>query len=204
MIEIASQKEMIKRLKELENEYNQGNLPKNDFIRQKKYLTHQIEALEVADRVRALQGKQGSEKSLDHWSEENIEKKVVEDQEEKEELQKKYMTKPRTTEETPRNGGFSNRAKIIIAIVLIIGFIVGTAFGISAISKTSKSPQVSMVVNDSAFPAKNITNFTNNTTTSTKISTNRTRVTNRTVTTRLLANNSTSLIIYHLMRYVPS
>jgi hypothetical protein len=192
MIEIASQKEKtIKRLKDLESEYNQGNLPKNDFIRQKNYLIQQLDALEIADRVRTLQGKQGSEKSLDHWSEKEEEKKGVEDQEEKEELQKKYMTKPRTTEENPSNGRFSNRAKIIIAIVLIIGFLVGTAFGVSAISKTTKSPQVSMVVNESAFPAKNITNITNNTTTSTKISTNRTRVTNRTLTTRILANNST-------------
>lgn len=192
MIEIASQKEKtIKRLKDLENEYNQGNLPKNDFIRQKNYLIQQLDALEVADRVRTLQGKQGSEKSLDHWSEKEEEKKGVEDQEEKEELQKKYMTKPRTTEENPSNGRFSNRAKIIIAIVLIIGFLVGTAFGVSAISKTTKSPQVSMIVNDSAFPAKNITNITNNTTTK-KITTNRTTVTNRTVKRSTLANNSTT------------
>jgi hypothetical protein len=193
MIEIASQKEkMIKRLKELENEYNQGHLPKKDFVSQKKYLIQQIEALEVADRVRILQGKQGSEKSLDHWSEKEKEKKVVEDQDEKEELQKKYMTKPRITEENPSNGKFSNRAKIIIAIVLIIGFLVGTAFGVSVISKTSKSPQVSMIVNDSAFPANNTTNITNKTTTIKKISTNRTRVTNRTVKTTILANNSTT------------
>jgi hypothetical protein len=192
MIEIASQKEKtIKRLKDLENEYNQGNLPKNDFIRQKNYLIQQLDALEVADRVRTLQGKQGSEKSLDYWSEKEEEKKGVEDQEEKEELQKKYMTKPRTTEENPSNGRFSNRAKIIIAIVLIIGFLVGTAFGVSAISKTTKSPQVSMIVNDSAFPAKNITNITNNTTTK-KITTNRTTVTNRTVKRSTLANNSTT------------
>lgn len=192
MIEIASQKEKtIKRLKDLENEYNQGNLPKNDFIRQKNYLIQQLDALEVADRVRTLQGKQSSEKSLDHWSEKEEEKKGVEDQEEKEELQKKYMTKPRTTEENPSNGRFSNRAKIIIAIVLIIGFLVGTAFGVSAISKTTKSPQVSMIVNDSAFPAKNITNITNNTTTK-KITTNRTTVTNRTVKRSTLANNSTT------------
>jgi hypothetical protein len=192
MIEIASQKEKtIKRLKDLENEYNQGNLPKNDFIRQKNYLIQQLDALEIADRVRTLQGKQGSEKSLDHWSEKEEEKKGVEDQEEKEELQKKYMTKPRTTEENPSNGRFSNRAKIIIAIVLIIGFLVGTAFGVSAISKTTKSPQVSMIVNDSAFPAKNITNITNNTTTK-KITTNRTTVTNRTVKRSTLANNSTT------------
>ena len=192
MIEIASQKEKtIKRLKDLENEYNQGNLPKNDFIRQKNYLIQQLDALEVADRVRILQGKQGSEKSLDHWSEKEEEKKGVEDQEEKEELQKKYMTKPRTIEENPSNGRFSNRAKIIIAIVLIIGFLVGTAFGVSAISKTTRSPQVSMIVNDSAFPAKNITNVTNNTTTK-KITTNRTTVTNRTVKRSTLANNSTT------------
>lgn len=192
MIEIASQKEKtIKRLKDLENEYNQGNLPKNDFIRQKNYLIQQLDALEVADRVRTLQGKQGSEKSLDHWSEKEEEKKGFEDQEEKEELQKKYMTKPRTTVENPSNGRFSNRAKIIIAIVLIIGFLVGTAFGVSAISKTTKSPQVSMIVNDSAFPAKNITNITNNTTTK-KITTNRTTVTNRTVKRSTLANNSTT------------
>jgi hypothetical protein len=192
MIEIASQKEkMIKRLKELENEYNQGYLPKNDFIRQKKYLIQQIETLEVADRVRILQGKQGSEKSLDHWSEKEKEKKGVEDQEEKDELQRKYMTKPRTMKENPSNGRFSNRAKIIIAIVLIIGFLVGTALGVSALSKTSKSPQVSMIVNDSALPANNTTNITNNTTTIKKISTNRTRVINRTVT-RISANNSTT------------
>jgi F0F1-type ATP synthase assembly protein I len=194
MIEIASPKEQtIKRLKELENEYNQGNLPKNDFIRQKKYLIQQLEALEVADRVRRLQGKQGSEKSLDYWSEKEKEKEDVEDQEEKEELLKKYSTKPQVIEEKPGNGRFSNRAKIIISILLIVGFLVGIVFGVSVISKTSESPQVSMIVNDSAFPAKNITNITKKTTTIKKISTNRTRLTNRTLPrSTVIANNSTT------------
>jgi hypothetical protein len=193
MIEIDSQKEKtIKRLKELENEYNQGNLPKNDFIRQKNYLTKQLETLEVADRIKTLQGKQGSEKSLDHWSEKEKEKKVIEDQEEKEELLKKYTTKPQTIEENPSKGRFSNRAKIIISILLLVGFLVGIAYGFSVISKTTESPKVSMIVNDSAFPAKNITNITK-TTTIKKISTNRTRLTNRTLTRRtVVANNSTT------------
>ncbi|MGZ4857320.1 MAG: hypothetical protein ACXVZU_03025 [Methanobacteriaceae archaeon] len=193
MIEIDSQKEKtIKRLKELENEYNQGNLPKNDFIRQKNYLTKQLEAMEVADRIKTLQGKQGSEKSLDHWSEKEKEKKVIEDQEEKEELLKKYTTKPQTIEENPSNGRLSNRAKIIISILLLVGFLVGTAYGFSVISKTTESPKVSMIVNDSAFPSKNITNITK-TTTIKKISTNRTRLTNRTLTQRtVVANNSTT------------
>ena len=193
MIDIVSQEDkIIKRLKELENDYNQGILSKNDFLRQKNYLSRQLEALEVANRVRRLQGKQGSEKSLDYWSEKEKEKKGIEDQEEKEELLKKYSTKP-LIEENTRNGMFSNRTKIIISIILIVGFLVGTAFGVSVLSKTSESPK-SMVVNDSAFPPKNITNITKNTTTTKKIYTNRTyRITNRTLTsTTPKANNSTT------------
>lgn len=192
MIDIVSQEEkIIKRLKELENDYNQGILPKNDFLRQKKYLSRQLEALEVANRVRRLQGKQGSEKSLDYWSEKEKDKKGAEDQEEKQELLKKYSTKPRIEENTG-NGMFSNRTKIIISIILIVGFLVGTAFGVSIISNTSESPQ-SIAVNDSAFPPKNITNITKNTTTTKKIFTNRTRVTNRTLTRSTpITNNSTT------------
>jgi len=194
MIDIVSQKEkLIKRLKELETEYNQGYLPKNDFIRQKEYLSQQLEALEVADRVKRLQGKQGSEKSLDYWSEKEKENQGIVDQEEKEELLKKYVTKPQTIEKNPENGWLSNRAKIIISIILIVGFLVGTAFGVSVISKTSELSQVSMIVNDSAFPAKNITNITKNTTTTKKIYTNRTRLINRTVPSSTgSTNNSTT------------
>ena len=194
MIDIVSQKEkLIKRLKELETEYNQGYLPKNDFIRQKEYLSQQLEALEVADRVKRLQGKQGSEKSLDYWSEKEKENQGIVDQEEKEELLKKYVTKPQTIEKNPENGWLSNRAKIIISVILIVGFLVGTAFGVSVISKTSELSQVSMIVNDSAFPAKNITNITKNTTTTKKIYTNRTRLINRTVPSSTgSTNNSTT------------
>jgi hypothetical protein len=194
MIDIVSQKEkIIKRLKELETEYNRGHLPKNDFIRQKAYLSQQLDALEVADRVKRLQGKQGSEKSLDYWSEKEKEKQGMEDQEEKEELLKKYITKPQTIEKNSSNGWLSNRVKIIISIILIVGFLVGTAFGVSVLSKTSEPPQVSMIVNDSAFPAKNITNITKNTTTTKKIYTNRTRLINRTVTQSTRStNNSTA------------
>jgi len=193
MIDIVSQEEkIIKRLKELESDYNRGMLSKNDFLRQKRYLSKQLETLEVADRVRRLQGKQGSEKSLDYWSEKEKEKKGTEDLEEKEELLKKYSTKP-LVEETTDKGILSSRTKIIISIILIVGFLVGTAFGVSMVSKPSESPK-SMVVNDTAFPLKNITNLTKNTTTTKKIYyTNRTRLINRTITrTSSSANNSTT------------
>ena len=53
MIEISLEKErVIKNLKELEKEYNKGNIPKSHYDFQKRKLTEQLEAFNVEVRVR--------------------------------------------------------------------------------------------------------------------------------------------------------
>ncbi len=158
----------IRSLQELEFEFERGNLSKNSYNSQKKRLTNKIETIEIANRVKKLQGKEGTEQTLDHWQLKKNKDKVQEDKEEKEELMRKYMTSTknrdlRTIEEKKRG---INRSRTILATVLALLFFSGIAFGFLIINSPTSSA-VPMTVNQSAFStANNTTNITANTTSS--------------------------------------
>lgn len=165
MIDIISDKEkLMKSLRELEFEFAQGNISKSDYNLQKRNLNNQLDTLEVADRVKRLQGKGQTEKSLDYWTDKKEEEKAAE---EKEELMRKYMTSTKSrdiTKSGEKSGMTRNRA--ILAVIAALIFFSGIGFGFLFLNGASQSAAVSMMVNQSAFPTvhNNTTNVTSNAT----------------------------------------
>ena len=173
MIEISLEKErIIKSLKELEKEYNKGNIPKSHYDFQKRKLTEQLEAFNVADRVRKLQGKETTDVTNEETSSED----------ENGELFKKFITPPGLKEKNIKTNGRSVSTKIGIG-VLVAAFFIGIVFGIYGFIPQQVSSS-SLYTNETAFPpfANNSTNVTNMTN-STNATKNMTKTTNTTKTT---------------------
>jgi hypothetical protein len=169
---VSSKKKLDQTLKELELEYSKGNISKKEYFAQKRDIGQELETLQAAEHVRRMQGRMGSEKSLDYWSDEESKKKKLADDAEKQEMLKKYITKPESIKgkDMPSREWFGKRAKIGLVAFIVLAFVVGTSMGSLFISKPSEIPQVSMVVNDSAFlPVNNTTTY--NTTTTKKTQT---------------------------------
>ena len=169
-------KDIIKSLKELEREYNAGKIPERHYNAQKRRLTEQLETFEVAERVRKLQGKETVEPPVD----DNID----EEEEENEELFKKYITSPGLKEkkiQSKKSKGMSQNT-MIAASLLAVAFIIGIGFGIFTLDLPTDISSASLYTNDSAFPPFVVNNTTNmtNTTNTTKNLTNTTKKLNTT------------------------
>ncbi|MDD3754143.1 MAG: hypothetical protein PHQ17_06290 [Methanobacterium sp.] len=167
MIKITSdRKKLNKELQELENDYNLGNISKKEYFSRKRDLGHELETLQVAERVRRMQGRMGSEKTLDHWSDQENERKKLAEEAEKEEMLKKYITNPNSIKgkQIHTKGWLGKRAKISLIAFIALAFIVGTSMGSLFINEPSEVSSAFMLVNDSAFPpvANNTTTLTIN------------------------------------------
>lgn len=177
MIRITIERErIIKSLKELEREYKTGKIPERHYNAQKQRLNEQLEAFEVANRVRRLQGKETVEAPVDD--------SVDEEEQENEELFKKYITSPGLKEkklESKKPKGMSQN-KMIAASLLAVAFIIGIGFGVFTLDLSTDNSSA-LYTNDSAFPPFVVNNTTNmtNTTNTTKNMTNTTKL-NTTVT----------------------
>ncbi|MFA0833105.1 MAG: hypothetical protein ACC609_03765 [Methanobacterium formicicum] len=194
---VSSKKKLDQRLEELELDYNKGNISKKEYFAQKRDIGQELETLHAADHVRRMQGRLGSEKSLDYWSDEEAEKKKLADDAEKQEMLKKYITKPESikSKDMPSKEWFGKRAKIGLVAFIVLAFVVGTSMGTMLINKPSETPQVAMTVNASAFlptPVNNTTTTTSNVTkTTTTTDTNtQTTPTETTTTTPDTGSNS--------------
>ena len=166
---VSSKKKLDQALEELELDYSKGNISKKEYFAQKRDIGQEMETLQAAEHVRRMQGRMGSEKSLYYWSDQEDEKKKLADEAEKQEMLKKYITKPESIKgkEMPSREWFGKRAKIGLLAFVILAFVVGTSMGSMFITKPSETPQISMAVNASAFlptPVNNTTTTTSNVT----------------------------------------
>ncbi|PKL71930.1 MAG: hypothetical protein CVV29_08080 [Methanobacteriales archaeon HGW-Methanobacteriales-2] len=166
---VSSKKKLDQALEELELEYSKGNISKKEYFAQKRGIGQEMETLQTAERVRRMQQGQGSEKTLDHWTDKEEEKKKLADDAEKQEMLKKYITRPESiknkSREMPSREWMGKRAKIGLVAFVLLAFVVGTSLGSVFITKPSEVPQVSMSVNASAFlpvPVNNTTTTTSN------------------------------------------
>jgi hypothetical protein len=179
MIEISLEKErVIKSLKELEKEYNKGNIPKSHYDFQKRKLREQLETFDVADRVRKLQGKETAD----------VTDEETDTEDENGELFKKFITPPGLKEKNIKPNGKSTNTKIA-AGVLVAAFFIGIVFGVYGFIPQQVSSS-SLFTNDTAFPpfVNNSTNTTNMTN-STNMTKNITKTTN---TTKVVTNKTTN------------
>ncbi|MDP3623601.1 MAG: hypothetical protein Q8R66_06705, partial [Methanobacteriaceae archaeon] len=94
MIKISKIEQLLKNLEDLEKDLEAGNIPKKQYESLKKQYTNRLETLEAAERVKRMQGRGTSEKTLDHWASQS---KLEKDEEEQKELIKKYVTTPKPT-----------------------------------------------------------------------------------------------------------
>jgi hypothetical protein len=185
---VSSKKKLDQALEELELEYSKGNISKKEYFAQKRGIGQEMETLQTAERVRRMQQGQGSEKTLDHWTDKEEEKKKLADDAEKQEMLKKYITKPESIKNKSKGLAsrewMGKRAKIGLVAFVLLAFVVGTSLGAMFITKPSEVSQVSMSVNASAFlpvPVNNTTTTTSNYTV-TKTPTKNTTVTKTTPT----------------------
>jgi cell division septation protein DedD len=159
MIEISFEKKrIIKSLNELEKEFKSGNIPKSHYISQKRQLSEQLETLEVADRVRKLQGKETAEVPVA----EGINK------DEEEELFNKFITPPGLKEKNIKSNGKNtimgrSPTTIIAAAILAVAFIVSFGLGLYAFNIPSEVSSAPLFTNDTAFPPFVLNNTTNST-----------------------------------------
>lgn len=174
MIDIISDKEkLLKSLRELEFEHAQGNISDGNYSSQKKAIARELETLEVADRVKRLQGKGNTERPLEYWEE----KKKAEDAiEEKEELMKKFVTHSNeiySVKNSKIKDKGVNKNRVMAFALLAVIFFSGIGFGVLLMKVPSESVAVPMTVNDSAFPTfNNTTNITEDVTEVVDTSTN--------------------------------
>lgn len=198
---VSSKKKLDQTLAELELEYSKGNISKKEYFAQKRDIGQELETLQAAEHVRRMQGRLGSEKSLDYWSDQEDEKKKLADEAEKQEMLKKYITKPESIKgkDMPSREWFGKRAKIGLLAFVILAFVVGTSMGSMLITKPSETPQIAMAVNASAFlptPVNNTTtttsNITKTTTTTDTTPTTTTTETTPTTTTDTSSNSQTN------------
>lgn len=186
MIEISLEKERaIKSLRELEKEYNKGNIPKSHYEFQKRKLTEQLETFDVADRVRKLQGKETTD----------VTDEEIDSEEENGELFKKFITPPGLKEKNIKPKGRSINTKIA-AGVLVAAFFIGIVFGVYGFIPQQVSSS-SLFTNDTAFPpfannSTNVTNMTNSTNATKNITKNVTTPTTNTTTKTTKTTTSTT------------
>ncbi|MDI9623485.1 MAG: hypothetical protein QFX38_01180 [Methanothermobacter sp.] len=148
-------KELLRRLKDLEKDWQEGRISESKYKMLKREYQRELEAIEVAERIKRMQGRSTSEKPLDHW----IEKaKEEEELREKEELVKKYVKKPDIKKTEKPQAVF----KVVGIILLALAFFIGGGFGLYLLN-LSQDQTGTVLVNESAFPTFTINN-TNNTT----------------------------------------
>jgi cytoskeletal protein RodZ len=193
---VLDRKKLKKEFEELEKDYSQGNLSKKEYFARKRDIGQEMETLQVAEHVRRMQGRMGSEKSLDYWSDQEEDKKKLADEAEKQELFKKYITNPDSIKDKdiPSRKWFGKRAKIGLVAFIILAFVVGTSMGSLLINQPSETPSVAMMVNASAFlpTAANNTTTTSNATISTKNTQTTTTTTESTPTTTTTESTPTT------------
>ena len=161
---------IYKSLNDLERDFTEGKISKKEYNKLKNEYSSQLETFEAADRIKRLQGKGSVEKTLDHWTNKKKEADAVK---EKDELVKKYVTPAgyKITKKPPSSG--KSNLPIMVIAFLAVAFIVGIGFGSNILSSPSDSSQISVAVNESAFPDfNNSTNMTNKTKVTTKKTTN--------------------------------
>ncbi len=177
MIKISKIEQLLKNLEDLEKDLEAGKIPKKQYVSLKKQYTNRLDTLEAAERVKRMQGRGTSEKTLDHWASKS---KLEKDEKEQEELIKKYVTTPKPTRSQAKaasaaassKGGIS-RIGIIAGVLLALAFFVGTAFGVMMLNTPVTVDNGTVTVNQSAFPL--IENLTTNKTISNYTSTNTTK-----------------------------
>jgi Fe2+ transport system protein B len=185
MIDIKSDKEkVIRSLQELEFEFAQGNVLEKAYNSQKRELTSKLETLEVADRVKRLQGKGEAEKPLEYWTEK---KEAEEAKQAKEELMKKFITSSSPSYPKAKKGTNRNQRKAVIYTVLALIFVSGIGFGVFLMKIPGESAAVTMTINQSAFPV--VSNDTNVTNTTSSNSTGQSSSTSSSRTTTSSTNN---------------
>jgi hypothetical protein len=163
MIKISKIEQLLKNLEDLDKDLEAGKIPKKQYESLKKQYTNRLETLEAAERIKRMQGRGTSEKTLDHWASKS---KIQKDEEEQEELIKKYVTtpKPKTKSQPKKAKGGIPRIGIIAGVLLAIAFFVGTGFGVLMLNGPIAVDNGTVMVNETAFPPV-IENLTTNTTT---------------------------------------
>ncbi|QHN07791.1 hypothetical protein [Methanothermobacter sp. THM-2] len=157
---------LLRQLKKLERDLEEGNISRKKYSELKEQYTKELETIEAVENIRRLQGQKTPEKPLDHWVEESRKKK---EEEEREELVRRYV---KTEEVKERRGP---NLSLIGAIIIVAAFFFGTGFGLYFMNLKEETPVTGTVtVNETAFPSFNntvknvtVTSTTNRTPTNT-------------------------------------
>ena len=159
-------------LNNLEKDYEEGLISEEKFIYLSNQYKHKIETIDVSNRIRAMQGRKGSDESS-RYARDRIQEGCdrfcsyciipyargpVRSREEDENLVRKYIQNPEsyTFSKPEKKEEKSSPWYSVLAIVfLLVAFGVGITFGISTFGIDGSIPDIiggTATINDTAFP----------------------------------------------------
>ena len=156
----------------LESDYKSGKISREKYnYFQSKYQDklNSIDAQAATRRIRSMQGKPSSDTSMKKKT-----RKPARSKKEQEDLVQKYIINPKKGDakydKKPKSSMDSGTFKLVLMLVLVIGFTVGVAYGVFNFDFDSVSGnEVVATVEDTAFPEfnediiENVTDTSNDT-----------------------------------------
>ena len=142
----------------LESDYKSGKISREKYnYFQSKYQDklNSIDAQAATRRIRSMQGKPSSDTTKNKRS-----RKPAKNKKEQEDLVQKYIINPKKGDakydKKPKSSMDSGTFKLVLILVLVIGFTVGVAYGVFNFDFDSVSGnEVVAIVQDTAFPEFN-------------------------------------------------
>ncbi|MDO5826667.1 MAG: hypothetical protein Q4Q19_00180, partial [Methanobrevibacter sp.] len=160
-------------LNNLKKDYEEGLISEEKFIYLSNQYKHKIETIDVSNRIRAMQGRKGSDESSHYARDRN---RARRSREEDENLVRKYIQNPESytfSKPEKKEEKTSPWYSVLAIVFLLVAFGVGITFGISTFGIDGNIPDIiggTATINDTAFPqvVKNKTVDSNITYTTTK------------------------------------
>ena len=160
-------------LNNLEKDYEDGLISEEKYIYLSNQYKHKIETIDVSNRIRAMQGRKGSDESSRYARDRN---RARRSREEDENLVRKYIQNPESytfSKPEKKEEKTSPWYSVLAIVFLLVAFGVGITFGISTFGIDGNIPDIiggTATINDTAFPqvVKNKTVDSNITYTTTK------------------------------------
>lgn len=145
----------------MEKDLAVGKISKKEYDTGKKLYNQKLENLEVAERIRRLQGRDKPEKSLDQWVEKSKKDKK---QLEEGKLLERYVTDFKSSKPQKKIFRISKtKLGLLTAVFFVIAFFVGSGFGIYLLGFPTTANDGPVLVNDTAFPTfQNMANLNQN------------------------------------------
>lgn len=142
-------------LNDLKRDYEAGLISEEKYLYLSNQYKHKIETIDVSNRIRAMQGRKGSDESSRYARDSN---RARRSREEDENLVRKYIQNPESytfSKPEKKEEKTSPWYSVIAIVLLLAAFGIGITFGISSFGLDGSIPDITAAtatINDTAFP----------------------------------------------------